>query len=195
MCEAPTQQVAEEDFRALMAGFPTGVAVVTIIGSDGVPRGTTCSSVCSVSLVPPTLLVCLKNTSSTLVPLLDVGAFTVNLLGHDARQTAELFASGVSDRFREVTWNWDHSAPGPHLDRYAHSIADCQVIRADGVGDHTVIVGQVGRVSCREIRRPLLYGLRRYSAWPEPVRSPVPAGWEPCHDPRSSGVRRQDPLT
>src|SRR5439155_979792 len=47
-------------FRAMMSAFPTGVAVVTTTDADGRPHGMTCSSVCSVTLEPPTLLVCLR---------------------------------------------------------------------------------------------------------------------------------------
>src|SRR6266540_7393763 len=58
--------VPAADFQALMASFPSGVAIVTATGSDGKPYGMTCSSLCSVALTPPTLLVCMRNGSPTL---------------------------------------------------------------------------------------------------------------------------------
>ncbi|MFB6844433.1 flavin reductase family protein [Streptomyces sp. NPDC056373] len=66
--------------RAMMSGFPTGVAVLTTTGQDGTPHGMTISSVCSVSLDPPLLLVCLRIGSPTLRAVLDTGRFAVNLL-------------------------------------------------------------------------------------------------------------------
>lgn len=154
------------DFRTLMAGFPTGVAVVTTLGADGVPMGMTCSSVCSVSLEPPTLLVCMRNESPTLAMISTQRTFAVNLLHHAAQPIAELFASGVADRFDQVSWHTDLESGGPHLTAHAHSVADCSVTSIQRIGDHNVIVGEVTRVKCRERRRPLLYGLRRYFAWP-----------------------------
>ncbi|WP_197523193.1 flavin reductase family protein [Actinokineospora pegani] len=163
------QDVREDDFRALMAGFPTGVSVVTALSDDGAPWGMTCSSVCSVTVEPPTLLVCLRTASPTLAAVLDRATFAVNLLEHDARRTAELFASGDPFRFDRVEWTVDEEARGPHLRSAAHSVADCAVVRSETVGDHTVVMGTVERVLRRGVRRPLLYGLRSYSAWPEPA--------------------------
>lgn len=161
---APVSRPA--DFRMLMSGFPAGVAVVTTIEPGGSPLGMTCSSVCSVSLSPPTLLVCLRNESPTLAMISRQGRFVVNLLQDTARTTAELFASGAADRFERVDWRVDADSAGPHLAADAHSIADCSVSGVQRIGDHTVVLGEVTRVNCRTSRRPLLYGLRRYHAWP-----------------------------
>ena len=157
---------ARIDIRPFMAGFPTGVAVITAVGADGRPRGMTCTSVCSVSVDPPTLLVCLRRTSPTLESVLVFGVFALNLLHHDARPTAELFASGAPDRFARVAWHLPTGWAGPHLTEAAHLIADCRVVHTKTVGDHTVVFGEVQRVTRRCDARPLLYGLRQYSCWP-----------------------------
>ncbi|MER5643633.1 flavin reductase family protein [Streptosporangium sp. NPDC002524] len=191
---ANTNQTGQDDFRALMAGFPTGVAVVTVVSADGSPKGITCSSVCSVTLAPPTLLVCVRNASPTLAAVLAARRFTLNLLDHNARPTAELFASGDPRRFERAEWTVDGGACGPHLVRDAHSIADCLVSRADRVGDHTVVMGAVQRVLRRESRRPLLYGLRRYSVWPEPQEA-VPTDITDIAEPASAGHRHRPALT
>jgi len=155
-------------FRALMAGFPTGVAVVTVLDSGAVPRGMTCSSVCSVTLEPPTLLVCLRSGSPTLAAILRQRHFSVNLLHEDAQPVAELFASGAPDRFSRVRWSAGAGLGGPHLDEHAHATADCVVARADPVGDHVVVYGEVHRVVHRPAGAPLLYGRRHYASWPRP---------------------------
>jgi flavin reductase (DIM6/NTAB) family NADH-FMN oxidoreductase RutF len=159
------------DFRTLMAGFPTGVAVVGAFDSLGRPRGMTCTSVCSVSLEPPILLVCIRHGSPTLEAILDRAGFTVNLLHVGAESTARLFASGEPDRFEAVRWYAGPEAGGPHFPDDAHAVADCRVLRTESVGDHTVVFGTVLRISQQRVvpqqaGRPLLYGLRRYEAWP-----------------------------
>jgi flavin reductase (DIM6/NTAB) family NADH-FMN oxidoreductase RutF len=127
----------------------------------------TCSSLCSVTLAPPTLLACLRHGSTTLEAVLDQGRFSVNLLHADSQVVAELFASATTaDRFSRVDWHVDPEAGGPHLTTDAHSVADCEVSATEHVGDHAVVFGRVLRVSQQLDRRPLLYGLRRFAAWP-----------------------------
>ncbi|GGU09222.1 flavin reductase family protein [Streptomyces violascens] len=154
-------------FRAMMSGFPTGVGVVTTTGHDGAPRGMTCSSVCSVTLSPPTLLVCLRDGSPTLEAILERGTFAVNLLHEGARETAELFASGNPDRFRMVPWEQETDAGGPHLVRDAHTVADCDVSAVHRVGDHVTVFGEVRLITGRHGLPPLLYGLRQFRVWSE----------------------------
>ncbi|HVV17963.1 MAG TPA: flavin reductase family protein [Pseudonocardiaceae bacterium] len=161
----PVTGTATEGFRAMMCRFPTGVAIVTTIDDDGVPRGMTCSSVCSVTLDPPTLLVCLRTGSPTLDAILRSGTFAVNLLHDRAQEVAQLFASGNPDRFDLVDWTADPTTAGPHLVADAHTIADCDVARTEVVGDHVVVFGETHTVTERH-GPPLLYGLRDYHAWP-----------------------------
>ncbi|HEU5269490.1 MAG TPA: flavin reductase family protein [Jatrophihabitans sp.] len=161
-----TESFDAAEFRAFMARFPTGVAVVTTLDEHGMPRGMTCSSVCSVTLSPPTLLVCLRAASPTVEAVLARGAFSVNLLHDGASGVARLFASGAPDRFDRIDWRIGAAAAGPHLHEMAHAIADCVVSRADLVGDHVVVFGEVAAVSHPTEYEPLLYGLHRYAAWP-----------------------------
>lgn len=155
-----------DSFRSLMGTFPTGVAVLAALDGNGTPRGMTCSSLCSVSLTPPTLLACLQHSSSTLEAILHHKRFSVNLLHAESQAVAELFASATTDRFDKVVWHMDSDSCGPHLTVDAHSVADCRVSATEEVGDHTVVFGTVIRARRQHTHRPLLYGLRRYAAWP-----------------------------
>jgi flavin reductase (DIM6/NTAB) family NADH-FMN oxidoreductase RutF len=155
-----------DGFRAMMRGFPTGVAIVTATDLSGQPWGLTCSSVCSVTLDPPTLLVCLRSASPTLAAIVVRGEFAVNLLHDNAQDTAELFASGAPDRFDQVGWHQNAEAAGPHLRDDVHAVADCRISTTFPVGDHVVVFGEVMRVGRRADRKPLLYGFRRYGSWP-----------------------------
>jgi flavin reductase (DIM6/NTAB) family NADH-FMN oxidoreductase RutF len=126
----------------------------------------TCTSLCSVALDPPTIVVCLRGGSPTLQAVLESGSFAVNLLHQDARRAAELFASGASDRYDRVAWT---SVPhgGPHLVDAAHTIADCAVADTHFVGDHVVVMARVVEVTVVRPSLPLLYGMRRYGSWAE----------------------------
>lgn len=163
----PTMTVDPSRFRSLMATFPTGVSIVTAAESSGRPWGMTCSSVCSVAVDPPTLLVCLRADSPTLDATLLQSVFAVNLLPERARRVAELFASGATDRFERTRWEFGSRSGVPHLVADAHAIADCRVSDTVKVGDHTVVFGEVFGVHemTADPPDPLLYGLRGYSSW------------------------------
>lgn len=159
----PARPVSVDSFRELMSAFPTGVTVVTSVDIDGEPRGMTCSSLTSVTLCPPTLLICLRTGSATWNAVCASGGFAVNLLHARALRTAELFAGPVRDRFGEVTWR-PSPAGYPWLSADAFAVADCKVAGTMMVGDHTLIVGEVGEM-LQVGDQPLLYGMRRFVAW------------------------------
>lgn len=160
--------VSGNEFRRLMAGFPTGVTVVTAVDQKGNPAGMTCSSLCSVSLEPPMLLLCLRRDSPTLSSMLVSSVFTVNFLHARGQAAAELFASRAPDRFTRINWYTSTGRGGPRLPDDAHSIADCRIRRATPAGDHVVVIGEVFDVSLltEHATQPLLHGLRRYVRWP-----------------------------
>ena len=142
-----------------MSRFPTGVAVIGTLDAKGGPVGMTCSSLASVCTVPPTLLVCMRTTGTTLRATLQQGAFSVNLLRDSGQCAAEVFAANSADRFDHVTWRW---SPGgmPWLDDTV-AAADCAVRRFDEVGDHTVVFGEVTHVALAN-GKPLLHGMRKF---------------------------------
>lgn len=159
------RQVSVVGYKDLMSAFPTGVAVVTAMDADGNPRGMTCSSVASVTLEPPTLLVCLGLGSITLEAAHSCGQFAVNLLHARARHAAEVFSSHVPDRFTQVRWR-RLSSGLPWLAYDAFALAECRITGSVEVGDHAVVLGQVIVIS-QIPDSPLLYGGRRFLSWGE----------------------------
>jgi len=161
------QHITAEGLRVMMRGFPTGVSIITAVDTLGVPRGMTCTSVCSVALSPPTLLACLRNASPTLEAVLNGGTFTVNLLHSAAQSVAELFASGAPDRFDLIHWEQSSVNSGPCLSRDAHTIAECCISHSVKVGDHTVVFGEALSITRHHDLAPLLYGFGQYRLWPD----------------------------
>ncbi len=49
------------------------------------------------------------------------------------------------------------------------------MVRTVGFGDHTAVFAEVRRVTVRDDRQPLLYGLRRYAPWSAAAAAPQPA--------------------
>ena len=75
-----------------MGHFATGVTVITSLGADGRPVGTTASAVTSLSLDPPLVLACFDLGSLTLRAIREHGAFVVNVLAAAQRHLSANFA-------------------------------------------------------------------------------------------------------
>ncbi len=126
-------------FRQLLGRFATGVTVVTARGPDGGPVGMTASSVASVSLDPPLLLVCVDR---------------LNVLAADQEALSRRFAADDEHRFDGVGYKENRQGI-PVLDGALASI-ECVKQTAVPGGDHTVFFGLVTGGSVTD-RRPLLY--------------------------------------
>jgi flavin reductase (DIM6/NTAB) family NADH-FMN oxidoreductase RutF len=160
----------KQRYLDMMSAFPTGVAVITSLDADGEPRGMTCSSIASATLVPPTLLVCLKIGSATLEAVQCAGGFAVNLLHSAGQRAAEVFSGPAADRFAQVHW-LPSPAGYPWLDEDAFAGAECQVSTIVPVGTHAIVLGEVRDISPIAgtpllSGTPLLYGMRRFETWP-----------------------------
>jgi flavin reductase (DIM6/NTAB) family NADH-FMN oxidoreductase RutF len=170
-------EVDPDSFRVLMSTFPSGVTVVTAADGQGAPLGLTCSSLCSVSVEPPLLLICVRSGSRTLSVICRVGVFAVNFLHSAGREAADLFSSDVPDRFSRVPWRQTRPRALPSLPVHAHTVAECEVTCRVPAGDHTVVIGEVVSIARLAAARPLLHGLRQYAEWPQtPSGSPDTAG-------------------
>lgn len=164
MTETPARPVALDAYRGLMSSFPTGVAVVTTLDPDGRPFGLTCTSLASVTLRPPTLLVCIDVRSGTLRAARAHGRFAVNLLHARGRRAAEVFSRPSADRFAQVPWRPAPRTRVPWLAEDAFAIAECALVDATVVGDHAVVIGEVVHVD-QTADVPLMYGERRFARW------------------------------
>ena len=146
--------VTPHEFRAALSRFPSGVTVVTSVGSTGVPHGITVTAFTSVSLEPPLILVCIEKTTGSHAALLNSRKFVVNILaaGHDA--LSHRFSLPVTDKFDGVGVR-----PGtngvPVLDDALVAL-ECSLRNDFDGGDHTIFVGQVEAVAILD-GAPLVY--------------------------------------
>src|SRR6201995_5869937 len=96
--------LSSDEFRHAVGLFATGVTVVTSVGPDGEPVGTTANAVSSLSLDPPLVLVCFDLQSATLAAIRGHGAFAVNVLGQRQHQLSSNFAKrGLAAVWDDVT--------------------------------------------------------------------------------------------
>lgn len=156
--------VSQSRFRRVLGHLAGGVALVTSIDRGGSPSGLTATAVCSVSLDPPLLLVCIDRGSNTHAAIEASGAYAVNLLAADQEGLAVRFAGDRPDKFRGLTL--EEAATGSPVVREAPGFLDCTVVRDVPAGDHTVFVGRVEQARMRDdaAADPLVYHLGRYTS-------------------------------
>lgn len=152
-------------FKEAMSHVAGAVHVITT--SDGRSRaGFTATAVTAVSDHPPTILVCANAGSTSTQALIQNGIFAINTLAFDDQAIAEVFAGRTElsgdDRFHGAAWETLETG-APILPGSLVSL-DCRVMRADLVGTHHVIIGQVLAAREGRERRALVYRGRVFHA-------------------------------
>lgn len=146
--------VEAPQFRQLLGRFATGVSVITARGPGGGPVGMTASSIASVSLDPPLLLVSVDRRHDMHAALEAGQHFVVNVLAAEQEALSRRFAGDEENRFDGVGYKENRHAI-PVLDGALASI-ECVKQTAVPGGDHTVFFGLVTGGTVTD-RRPLLY--------------------------------------
>ena len=155
--------VSNNEFRAAMSRFVSGVTVVTTSGKENRPAGITVSAFSAVSLEPPLVLVCINKRASLHDHLTEGRYFAVNILCEDQQDVSQLFASKDEDRFEGARYRWGTTG-APLLDG-ALAYVECRVVHAYPAGDHTIIVGEVESTSVAD-HKPLAYYRGGYTRLP-----------------------------
>lgn len=141
------QPVGRDAYRAAMGRFATGVTIVTARGRH--PHAMTANSVASVSLEPPTLLVCIEQDARVHDAVLEDGRFGVSVLAQDQGRISDWLAT----RGRPLVGQLDQvpteagGALGVPLVRGALAQLECEVTAVHPVGDHSIVVGTVRALS------------------------------------------------
>jgi flavin reductase (DIM6/NTAB) family NADH-FMN oxidoreductase RutF len=136
------------DFRHAMRRVPTGVTVVTSV-KDGEPRGITVNAFASVSVDPPSLLICVNREARSYLYISTSRIFCVNVLDGSQRALAERFSGKVRElQFEEVEYRIDRTGAPVLEGAIAHF--DCEVAEEYHYSSHSILIGRV--LSC--VARP-----------------------------------------
>ncbi len=156
----------QQDFKSAMRRLAATVCIVSTVDEDGW-HGMTATAVTSVSMDPPSVLVCV-NTTATLHKVLHSGKrFCINLLRASQESYAGTFSSSKirgADRFADHAWKAKDEEGGlPYLVE-AQSNMFCDIDQAVSYGTHTIFIGRVNSVRNGELVSPLLYADGQYLA-------------------------------
>ena len=152
-------------FRTVLGHFPTGVAVVTGITSDGKPAGLAVGSFSSVSLDPPLVAFMPDKKSTSWPKFRDSGSFCVNILGAEQESICRTFAGKGGDKFADLIWE----PAGSGAPRIAGVLAwiDCDTEVVHEAGDHYIVIGRVRELDIGTPALPLVFfqgGYGRFSS-------------------------------
>ena len=139
-------------------------ATVTIISARGAGRrhGITATAVTSVSMDPPSLLVCVNRSGSLHGLLSESDRFCVNLLRSEQAALSDAFSGKLSSEERFLHGAWKEDGEGlPFLADGQASIF-CRRRTAIDHGSHSIFIGEVESVLLTDDISPLIYSNGAY---------------------------------
>lgn len=150
------------DFRLAMRRVASTVNVISL-NVDGRPVGITATAVSSLSMEPPSLLVCINRAASVHGSMADLANFRVNILHRDQEAIASMFADRRMEELRFADgWELSGNLPPRLIDAQASVL--CRRIDHHQFGTHSIFIGVIEAVCVRGDVSPLLYWDGRYGA-------------------------------
>jgi flavin reductase (DIM6/NTAB) family NADH-FMN oxidoreductase RutF len=150
-------------FREAMSRVAGAVHVIATNGPAGL-GGATATSVTSVSDAPPSLLLCLNQSSATLEKIRANGAFSVSVLSQAQRDVAAVFSgsTGLDAEHRFIPGHGWSLGRGQPLLADALASFTCRLSALTPVGSHVIVIGIVEEARSGGDDAPLLYHRRGY---------------------------------
>jgi flavin reductase (DIM6/NTAB) family NADH-FMN oxidoreductase RutF len=145
----------KEQFLIAMRYLAASVSVVSAKDSNGKLYAMTASSVTSLTIEPPSILVCVNKNASIHAALQPGSEMCINILSNAQQDISNLCSSKDSDikRFDNDYWNKDEA---PFL-KDAQSNIFVQVDEIVGYHSHSIIISKVLSVKNAESFNTLIY--------------------------------------
>jgi flavin reductase len=143
-----TTHVNPDAFRHAMTCFASGITAITT-REAGLPWGLIATSVCSLSVDPATMLVCVNKTASAHDVILRTKKFAVNLLSADQTPVAKRFTSSRgAERFEADQWEEGRTGVPTLID--AVVVFECSLVAVHNGFTHSIMVGQIADATVNE---------------------------------------------
>jgi flavin reductase (DIM6/NTAB) family NADH-FMN oxidoreductase RutF len=146
-------------FKLGMRTLAGAVSVVTAHSPDGVPIGLTATSVSSLSVNPPSLLVCVNRKTEIAAVLTPGASFAVNVLTTNQIAVAQAFGGQTTakgrDRFAAGTWHRSPDGEVPLLVG-CRAAFECTVANVQDWETHHIVIGSVTEVHFFNSQEPAL---------------------------------------
>ena len=152
----------KEQFLIAMRFLASSVSVVSAQDSNGKLYAMTASSVTSLTVEPPAILVCVNKGASIHDVLVPGGALCINILSNDQQDISNLCSSKdpESKRFANDYWNIDET---PFL-KDAQSNIFSQVDEVISYNSHSIVIAKVLSAQSADSFNGLIYADGGYLA-------------------------------
>jgi len=145
-----------QQFKSAMRRLAASVAVVVVQGDDG-PVGMAATSVTSLTVDPPALLVCVNRATSIHASLNPGAPMSVNLLSRHQSDVSAAFGGGLPHDQRFAIGAWETGPQGlPQLGEAQANLA-CVVDTMMAYATHSIVIARVADVRLGGEVAPLIY--------------------------------------
>lgn len=148
-------------FRSAMRRLAASVAVVVANSDDG-PIGIAATSVTSMTVDPPAVLVCVNRSASLHAHLEPTAKLSLNLLSRSQQDVSAAFGGGLPQAERFRTGHWALGASGLPALEGAQANLNCVIDAMLPYGTHSIVIARVLGVTLSGDVDPLIYQDGRY---------------------------------
>lgn len=144
-----------------MSRLGAAVNIVTTDGRGG-RTGFAATAVCSLSDVPPSLVVCMNRSSSAYGPVIQNGVLCVNVTSGNHQPICQLFGGKTPAQERFALGKWTTISTGAPVLDDALEAFDCRISQIHSSGSHDVLICEVLALKASAEGRSLIYFDRTY---------------------------------
>ena len=131
----------QDNFRLAMRRYIYSVSIMSNKDNADIPNAITVSSVTSISMEPPSLLICINKSSRIHNSIELESKFCINLLNNKQVDLSNICSDEdmYDQRFKDENWNLDNI---PFL-KNAQANIFCKVDKLTSYHTHTIVIGLV----------------------------------------------------
>ena len=154
-CRTMDPEPIKKEFLQAMRGITSTVTVVSAKNGEN-KQAMTATSVASLSIDPPSMLVCVNQEASIHEVMEEGLGFCINILSLGQENLADICSNKEKEEQRFLEGNWSELENIPYnSDSQSNLFCNCvQVIQHK---THTIYVGEVAKVFNKNTFDPLLY--------------------------------------
>ncbi len=143
-------------FRAAMRRLAASVSIVVAKGDRG-PVGMAATSITSLTIDPPAILVCVNRTTSLHALLEPTAPLSVNLLSKAQKEVSAAFGGRMPHDERFTIGAWETGTNGLPKLLGAQANLGCVIDAMLAYGTHSIVIARVIDVKISDIVEPLIY--------------------------------------
>ena len=155
ICRTMDPEPVKKEFLQAMRGITSTVTVVSAKNGEN-KQAMTATSVASLSLDPPSMLVCINREASIHEVMKEGLGFCINILSLGQENLADICSIKEKEEQRFLEGNWSELENIPY-NSDSQSNLFCNCVQAIQNSTHTIYVGEVTKVINKNTFDPLLY--------------------------------------